>query len=67
MSHIFSTAVVSLDLHYVSVQQMLYFTQQETMDKTFSAYSKINQPINGQVNRDPAPVISYLTYFTVLH
>ena len=47
-SHFQHCCTVSLDLHYVSVEQMLYFTEQETMDKQFSASSKINQPINGK-------------------
>jgi len=47
-SHFQHCYSVSLDLHYVSLEQMLYFTEQETMDKKFSACSKINQPTNGK-------------------
>ena len=47
-SHCQHRCTVPVGLHYVSVEQMLYFTEQETMDKRFSACSKINQPINGK-------------------
>lgn len=47
-SHFQHFCTVSLALHNVSVEQMLYFTEQETMDEMFSACPKTNQPINGK-------------------